>query len=185
MNEPLNRLYDHLADYWQKIVDELVDSLYKVGKVASGKTVQSIGEFNPIPVEFSQGQFKINIYMPPYYQFLDEGVSGAEYNTGLSRFKYKQPFSYKNAPPISVIKKWMGTVRNAKWQVRNTVSGRNKQQKDQLTSLAFAISRKIWSEGLDKTDFYSNVINDEELDRFQSELLEYWNEYITDIVIKD
>ena len=87
------RLIGMLNQYWQKIVDDLIKSLYDVGRVASGATAQSIADGNANPITITSNGFRIQIAMPDYYQFIDEGVSGAKKNTGISRFKYKSPFS--------------------------------------------------------------------------------------------
>src|SRR5210317_1443597 len=100
MNELRDKLYDSLLDYWQKIVDDLVQSLYDVGRVASGATAQSIGDLNTNLINITAQGFRVTIAMPPYYEFIDEGVSGAKRNTGISRFKYKDKI-----PPISAIRR--------------------------------------------------------------------------------
>lgn len=183
-----------INQYWQKIVDELVQSLYDVGKVSSGQTAQSIGALNTKPLTITARGFKIQIAMPPYYQFIDEGVSGAQKNTGISRFSYKSPFSWKNAPPISAIRKFMLNRGISKYSdikakrtftSKNTRSGKRRDAEAIRNSIAYAISYNIWKYGLDKTDFYSSVINDQELLDFEAKLLEQYRKYIIDIIKVD
>ncbi len=176
------RLIGMLNQYWQKIVDDLVKSLYDVGRVASGATAQSIGSLNTNPVMITGGGFKIQISMPPYYQFIDEGVSGAEYNKGISRFSYKSPYSWKNAPPISAIRKFMLNRGITEPRGSNTKSGKRRDAEAIRNGIAFAIARSIWSKGLKPTNFYSNVINDQELLDFESKLLDQYRRYIIDII---
>jgi hypothetical protein len=176
------KLIGMLNQYWQKIVDDIVKSLYDVGRVASGATAQNIGALNTKPVTITAGGFKIQISMPSYYQFIDEGVSGAEKNTGISRFKYKSPFSWKNAPPISAIRKFMLNRGITEPRGKNTTSGKRRDAEAIRNSIAFAISYSIWSKGLAKTNFYTNVINDQELLDFEAKLLEQYRKYIIDII---
>ena len=68
MNELKERLFDSLLEYWQKIVDDLVQSLYDVGRVASGATAQSIGSLNENLVSITTQGFRVTISMPDYYQ---------------------------------------------------------------------------------------------------------------------
>ena len=176
------RLIGMLTQYWQKIIDDLVQSLYDVGRVASGQTAQSIGELNNKPLTVTANGFRIQIAMPPYYQFIDEGVSGAVNNTGISRFSYKSPFSWKNAPPISAIRKFMLNRGITEPRGSNTNSGKRRDAEAIRNSIAFAISYSIWKNGLDKTNFYSDVINDKELLDFESKLLDQYRKYIIDII---
>ena len=174
-----------INQYWQKIVDELVQSLYDVGRVSSGQTAQSIGALNTKPLTITASGFKVQIAMPSYYQFIDEGVSGAQKNTGISRFSYKSPFSWKNAPPISAIRKFMVNRGITEPRSKNTRSGKRRDAEQIRNSIAFAIAYSIWKNGLDKTDFYSSVINDQELLDFEAKLLDQYRKYIIDIIKVD
>ena len=185
------RLIGMLNQYWQKIVDDLVKSLYDVGRVASGATAQSIADGNTNPITITSNGFRIQIAMPTYYQFIDEGVSGAEKNKGISRFSYKSQFSWKNAPTISAVRKFMLNRGISKFSDikakrsytrKNTKSGKRRDAEAIRNSIAFAVSYNIWKYGLDKTNFYSNVINDKELLDFESKLLEQYRKYIIDII---
>ena len=166
-----------LNQYWQKIVDDLVKSLYDVDRVASGATAQSIGSLNTNPVMVTGGGFKIQISMPPYYQFIDEGVSGAKYNKGISRFKYTDKM-----PPISAIRKFMLNRGITEPRGSNTNSGSKRDAEAIRNGIAFAIARSIYEKGLKPTYFYSNVINDQELLDFESKLLDQYRRYIIDII---
>ena len=81
MTEQQSKLYNSLTDYWQTIVDDLVQSLIDVGRYASGNTAQSIGAMNTKPITLTSTGFKVQISMPDYYQYIDEGVSVAKNNT--------------------------------------------------------------------------------------------------------
>ena len=180
MRKQQAELFNSLTQYWQKIVDELVQSLYDVGKVASGQTAQNIGAFNPKPVQLTAGGFRIQIAMPDYYQYIDEGVSGAKNNTGISRFKYTDKM-----PPISAIRKFMLNRGIDPSKQSNTKSGKRRDAEAIRNSIAFVIARSIYENGLDKTNFYSNVINDQELLEFEAKLIQQYRKYIIDIVTVD
>ena len=171
------KLIGMLDQYWQKIVDDLVQSLYDVGRVSSGATAQSIGSLNTNPVTVVGGGFKIQISMPPYYQFLDEGVSGAKYNQGVSRFKYTDKM-----PPIKAIRKFMLNRGITEPRGSNTSSGGKRDAEAIRNGIAFAIARSIYEKGLKPTHFYSNVINDKELLDFESKLMDQYSKYVIDII---
>jgi len=176
MNELKDQLFDSLLEYWQKIVDDLVQSLYDVGRVASGATAQSIGDLNTNLINITAQGFRVTIAMPPYYEFIDEGVSGAKRNTGISRFKYKDKI-----PPISAIRRFM-LNRGINPTPKNTKSGKRRDAEDIRNSIAYAIAYKIWSDGLQPTNFYSKVINDPKLQEFERRLLEQYSDFILDII---
>ena len=171
------RLIGMLNQYWQKIVDELVQSLYDVGRVASGATAQSIGSLNTNPVTITGGGFRIQISMPKYYQYIDEGVSGAKFNQGISRFKYTNLM-----PPISAIRKFMLNRGITEPRSKNTKSGSRRDAEAIRNGIAYAIAKSIFEKGLKPTNFYSNVINDQELLDFETKLLEQYRRYIIDII---
>jgi len=178
MNELKERLFDSLLEYWQKIVDDLVQSLYDVGRVASNVTAQQIGaaEEGASLVEITTSGFRVRIGMPPYYQFIDEGVSGAKRNTGISRFKYKD-----KKPPVSAMLKFMKN-RRINPTPKNTKAGKQRDAQAIRNGVAYAIAHKIWRDGLEPTNFYSKVINDPQLQEFERRLLEQYSDFILDII---
>ena len=173
------KLFDSLLVYWQLVVDELEKNLYIANKVRSGETVQSIGEFNQKPITMTSSGFRVQISMPSHYQYLDEGVSGAKYNKGISRFKYTTKL-----PPVSKIRDWMDLVPT-RWVPKNTTSGKRRDQESMMKGIAFAIARKIFNEGLERTDFYSKAINDQKILDFEKQLLEQYGSYVLSVVKLD
>jgi hypothetical protein len=175
-------LYSNLDKYWQGIVDDLIQSLKDVDRYSSGVTAQSIGEFNTKPVSIEGGGFKVVLNMPDYYEYLDEGVSGAINNKNRSQFKYTN-----KRPPIKAIRKFMrnrGIIPKNFRQAKNskTKSGKRKSADDLLNSLAFAISYGIYKNGTKKTNFYSNVINDQRLLDFEVNVVDFYSDYIIKIL---
>ena len=177
MNKAQSELFDSLLDYWQKVVNELTESLEDNYKMSSGLTAQRIGEFNSQPVELTTQGFKVTISMPDYYQFLDEGVSGAKFNTSISRFRYKDKM-----PPIKAIRRFMANRGITQPKNSNTKAGKARDKEDVLNGIAFAISRSIYNKGLKKTNFYSDVINDEQIVKLERKLLAQYQRYVIDIV---
>ena len=197
MNKAQSELFDSLLDYWQKVVNELTDNLENEYKMSSGLTAESIGELNSQPVELTSQGFKVTISMPPYYQFMDEGVSGAKFNKNISRFKYKDKGKgkggrgQKGIPNIGAILNFMDnrgiksfddiTPKRA-FNARNTKSGKKRDAQEIRRNVAFAIAYNIWKYGQEPTNFYSNVINDEQIVKLESKLLAQYQQYVIDII---
>ena len=197
MNKAQSKLYDNLLDYWQKIVDGLVNNLEDEYKMSSGLTAQRVGQFNANPISLTSQGFKITISMPDYYQFLDEGVSGAKFNKNISRFKYKDKGKgkggrgQKGIPNITAILNFMDnrgiksfddiTPKRA-FKARNTKSGKKKDAQEIRKNVAFAIAYNIWKYGQEPTNFYSDVINDEQIVKLERKLLAQDQRYVIDIV---
>ena len=174
-------LFSHVDAFWQKVIDDLVKSLQDVGRYASGVTAQSIGSFNGTPVKINSDGFEVTLYMPDYYKFLDEGVSGAVNNTNISQYKYSS-----KRPPIKAIRKFMlnrGIVGNDYRQLKSQKRGQAKTDsiEKSLNRIAYAIAYKIWKDGQKPTHFYSNVVNDKLLLTFEKELLEGYGKLVLDI----
>ena len=186
MTEQQSKLYNSLTDYWQTIVDDLVQSLIDVGRYASGNTAQSIGAMNTKPITLTSTGFKVQISMPDYYQYIDEGVSGAKNNTGISRFKYTDKM-----PPISAIRNFMrnrainkfSDIKSKRgYKPKNTTSGKRRDEEEIRNSIAFVIARSIYENGTEKTNFYTNVINDQKILDFEKRLLDQYAAYIIGII---
>ena len=180
MTKEQKLLYGSLDNYWQTIVDSLVQSLYDVGRVASGATAQSIGQGNTKPVTLTASGFNISVAMPDYYEYIDEGVSGSKNNKGISRFKYTD-----KRPPISAIRKFMLNRGINSPKRSNTTSGKRRDAESIRNGIAYAIAYKIFTDGQKPTNFYSNVINDKQLLDFEAKLLEQFSDYVVSIVRVD
>ena len=177
-----DELYKNLDKFWQQTVDELIESLKRVNRYASGNTAQSIGEFNTRPVTIESNGFRITLGMPDYYEFIDEGVSGAKRNKNISRFKYTNKM-----PPIKAIRRFMinrGIVPSNFRQLRNsnTRSGKRRSADSVLNSMAYAIARKIFENGVKPTHFYSDVVNDKKLQAFETNILDWYGDHIIKVL---
>jgi hypothetical protein len=176
MSNKQNKLYRGLTIYWQKTVDELVKSLYEVGRVASGKTAQNIGAFNKTPVQITSNGYKITISMPEYYDFMDKGVNGL-------KSSYATKYAYKNKmPPIKAIRKFMLNRGIDKPRGSNTKAGKSRDTEAILNGIAFAIARSIYEKGIKPTHFYTKVINDKKLQDFERRLIDFYRANIIDII---
>ena len=157
--------------FWQKVIDDIKDSLIASGHNASGNTLQAI-EAPRITV--GKNSYKVELIMPDYYSFLDEGVRG----TGKFGKNAKNPFMRINTGKFSFKDKGKG--RGGKGQrglppiasIRSHMANRGIQARDGLDNTAWAISYSIWQKGLEQTNFYSNVVNQKLLDNYADLILE-------------
>jgi len=199
MRKLQSKLFDSLMLYWQTVVNELREKLEDAYPMSSGATASAIGTMNERPIQITSRGFKVSISMPEYYEFLDQGVHG---KTSSYSKNSGSPFSYtKKMPPIDAIRKFMLNRGISKQRPRkkrklskksasvkrksrksNTRAGRKQDNESVLNSIAFAIAKSIFNKGLEATNFYSDVINDPELIKFEARLLTEFSEFITEIV---
>jgi hypothetical protein len=178
-----DEIYENLTGFWQKVIDDLVKSFKeKYEPFSRSVTQQLIGDgYNAIPVKVQSEGFEITIYMPNYYIFMDEGVSGAVNNKGISRFKYKNKI-----PPISAIRLFMQnrTIVGEDFRKARSSKGKNRQSNidNALNKVAYAIAYKIWRDGLPKTNFFSDVVNEKLLTKFENEIVNDYSQLIIDSI---
>lgn len=199
MNAIESRLFNSLLKYWQTIINGMRDELEIAYPMSSGATASQIGTLNDKPITITSQGFQVTISMPDYYEFLDEGVKGAKSTYSKSS---GSPFAYTDKmPPIDAMLKFMknrgisklrprAKVKSAKKsgrlkrdsQRKNTRAARSADLESRLRSIAFAIAKSIFNKGLEATNFYSNVINDPQLRKFEARLLDEFSDYVVDIV---
>ena len=199
MKKLQSKLFDSLMVYWQTVVNELRENLEDAYPMSSGATASAIGTMNERPIQITSRGFKVSISMPEYYEFLDEGVKGKKSTYSKSS---GSPFAYTDKmPPIDSIRKFMLNRGISKQRPRkkrklskksasvkrksrksNTRAGRKQDNEAVLNSIAFAIAKSIFNKGLEATNFYSDVINDPELIKFEARLLSEFGDFITEIV---
>jgi len=187
-----DEIYDSLNGFWQKVIDDLVQSLKDVNRFASGVTAQSIGAFNVQPVTVISEGFEITIAMPSYWQFMDLGVSGAKNNKDISPFSYKDKGKgkggrgQKGLPPVSAIRKFMlnRSIVGKDFRAARASKGKGRQQSidKALNNVAYAIAYKIWRDGLKPTHFFSDVVNEKLLTKFENEIANDYSQLIIDSI---
>jgi len=187
MTKEQELLFKYLLVYWQKLIDGFRLELERAYPLSSGLTAATIDEGNATPITITSNGYKVTIVMPSYYEYLDEGVSGAKYNTGRSRFKYTNKM-----PPISVIRKFMLNRGINSWDeiksknpgrvYKNTRSGKKQSAEEIRNSIAFVIAKSIYNKGTEGSNFYTNVINDKSILAFENKLRERFANYVIDVV---
>tara|TARA_R110000782_G_scaffold80857_2_gene160024 strand:+ start:919 stop:1461 length:543 start_codon:yes stop_codon:yes gene_type:complete len=180
MTKEQDMLFDHLLEYWQMTVDKFRDELARIYPMSSDRTASAIGAANQNPVTLNTNGFKVEVSMPDYYEYMDEGVSGAKNNKGISRFKYTNKL-----PPKKAILQFMDNRGISGKSKSNTTSGKRRDAESIRNGIAYAIAYKIWRDGQKPTNFYSNVINDKQLLDFEAKLLEQFSDYVVSIVRVD
>ena len=170
-------LFNSLLGYWQSTINKFRLELEKAYPMSSGGTAAAIGEENANPITITANGFKVEISMPSYYEYLDEGVSGAKYNKGISRFKYTDKM-----PPIKAIRKFMLNRGINAPKKSNTKSGKRRDAEAIRNGIAFAIAKSIFNKGLKPSRFYTNVINDQQQIDFEKRLLEQFDGYVLSVV---
>ena len=185
-----------LASYWQKIVDELMQNIKDAYPFSQGGTAAAIGENKGNLIQITSQGYLVTITMPSYYQFLDEGVSGAIKNKNISRFKYKDGGKgrggkgQRGVPNLGAIRRFMlnrgiNTFEDIKskrgFKGRNTRSGKKRDAEEIRQNVAYVIAYSIWKNGQEPTNFYSSVINDQEILEFEKRILVQYKKYILSI----
>lgn len=172
---------DFLDTFFQSAIDKIVANLFEMhdtkgrNRYASGVTGQEVGQFNKDMVNEYVTKWVVQIYMPSYYEFIDEGVKGwqnEKKNTGKFGFK-------KNGKPIPK-QAIMEFMRN-----RGIVFSGFKEKKKSMTkvsikkkleSLAYIIGRSIKKKGIEGVPFYSSVMSDDFFKSFETEFLNFYGD---------
>jgi hypothetical protein len=179
---------DFLQEFFQSAIDKIVSNLSTMedskghNRFASGVTAQEVGQEDAIVIKDYVDKWIVQIYMPNYYAYIDEGVSGwknEKKNTG--KFKYK-----KNGHPIplKVIRSFMMN-RGIVYQGFHGDKKKPKSKQtvnDKLNQLAWVIGRSIKKKGTEGVPFYSSVINDDFLKSLQTNFLNVYGDKILDEV---
>lgn len=150
-------------------IKRVQDNLKNANKVDTGTLSTDITEGELI----KQGaSYALDIGYPvgsagaKYYDFVNKGVKGFKSGTPNSPYSFKSAYPSMNGPMVTAIQKWVK---------RNTLSQRREDQKYNLSGLqkkrksvaqlntgrttAYLIARKIKQQGLKKTGFFDDAID--------------------------
>lgn len=135
--------YQALQNFQKAVVKQSRSNLTRLKKNSSRALYESIKG----TVKVNQNSFELDFEMLPYGQFQDKGVSGV-------KKKYDTPFSYKDKmPPVRVFDKWM---------INKGIAPRNsKGQFQTRKSLAYAIARSIYMNGIKPSLFFTKPFEKE------------------------
>jgi len=181
---------DFLQEFFQKAIDKIVSNLNTMkdskghNRFASGLTAQKVGTNDggePLVIKEYINKWVVQVYMPNYYAFIDEGVRGTQNekkNTG--KFKYR-----KGHPiPLKVIRSFMfnrGIVY--KGFKADKKKPKSKQTvEDKLNQLAWVIGRSIKKKGTEGVPFYSSVISDDFFKSLNTQFLDVYGDKVLEEV---
>lgn len=135
--------YQALQNFQKAVVKQSRSNLTRLKKNSSRSLYESIKG----TVKVNQNSFELDFEMLPYGQFQDKGVSGV-------KKKYDTPFSYKDKmPPVRVFDKWM---------IKKGIAPRNnKAQFQTRKSLAYAIARSVYMNGIKPSLFFTKPFEKE------------------------
>tara|TARA_R110000782_G_scaffold250719_1_gene338066 strand:+ start:295 stop:810 length:516 start_codon:yes stop_codon:yes gene_type:complete len=131
-----------LAKFGQKLQDDLIKSLDKKKKNASGDLRQSIQA--PPSVSVSDGIYTYVLSMASYYEFVDEGRKAGK------------------MPPIDSLIKWV--------KQKSAFGGLEVDESKDVRSVAFGIAKNIAKFGIKPSYFFTNVIDDGRLEQLTEDL---------------
>ena len=186
----MSKELDFLETFFQTAIDKIVDNLSTMkdskghNRFGSGVTAQEVGQPDNQQITEYASKWVVQIYMPYYYEFIDEGVSGwANEKKNTGRFKFK-----KNGRPIprEAILSFMrnrGIVYDGFQDDKKKRGVKSKQTiKDKLNQLAYIIGRSIKRKGTEGVPFYSSVMTDDFLKSFETNFLDvYGDKVLNDI----
>jgi hypothetical protein len=186
----MSKELDFLETFFQTAIDKIVDNLSTMkdskghNRFSSGVTAQEVGQPDNQQITEYATKWVVQIYMPYYYEFIDEGVSGwANEKKNTGRFKFK-----KNGRPIprEAILSFMrnrGIVYDGFQDDKKKKGVKSKQTiKDKLNQLAYIIGRSIKRKGTEGVPFYSSVMTEDFFKSFETNFLDvYGDKVLNDI----
>jgi hypothetical protein len=186
----MSKELDFLETFFQTAIDKIVDNLSTMkdskghNRFSSGVTAQEVGQPDNQQITEYATKWVVQIYMPYYYEFIDEGVSGwANEKKNTGRFKFK-----KNGRPIprEAILSFMrnrGIVYDGFQDDKKKKGVKSKQSiKDKLNQLAYIIGRSIKRKGTEGVPFYSSVMTEDFFKSFETNFLDvYGDKVLNDI----
>jgi hypothetical protein len=158
-----------IISYAAKFIKQVQNNLKKANKVDTGTLSTDIAQGDLIK---DGSSYSLDIGYPVasdgarYYDFVNKGVKGFKSGQPNSPYSFKSAYPSMNGPMVTAIQKWVK---------RNALSSRREDQKYNLSGLqkkrksvaqlntgrttAYLIARKIKQQGLKKTGFFDNAID--------------------------
>ena len=172
---------DFLQAFFQKAIDQITENLRTMNdskgrnRYASGVTAQEVGNPSNQQITEYAAKWVIQIYMPYYYDFIDEGVKGwANEKKTTGKFSFKKG----NKPiPLAVIRQFMMN-RGIVPKGYKGMKGNKPKIKDQLDSLARVIGRSIKKKGVEMFPFYSSVMTEDFFKSFETQFIDVYGDKI-------
>lgn len=157
------RVEEVLQTFGKRVQQQARSNLTRQKMNASG------GLYDATKYELSTGQnsFSLSFEMLEYWQYQDSGVSGTQK-------KYNTPFKYTTKkPPAQIFEKW------AK---QKGIKPRDKQGRfSTFKSFGFAVSNKIFKEGIAPTKFFTKPFENE-FNKLPDEIVEAYALDLDDIL---
>ena len=186
----MSKELDFLETFFQTAIDKIVDNLSIMkdskghNRFSSGVTAQEVGQPDNQQITEYASKWVVQIYMPYYYEFIDEGVSGwqnQKKNTG--RFKFKKGGRPIPREAILSFMRNRGIVYDGFQDDKKKKGVKSKQSiKDKLNQLAYIIGRSIKRKGTEGVPFYSSVMTDDLFESFETDFLNvYGDKVLNDI----
>ena len=181
----MSKEVDFLEVFFQTAIDKITENLRTMNdskghnRYASGVTAQEIGQADTQQIMEYADKWVVQIYMPKYYEFIDEGVRGwANEKKNTGRFKFKKG----NKPiPLNVIRDFMMSRGIVPKGFKAMKKGKTKPQiADQLNSLARVIGRSIKKKGTEGVPFYSSVVTEDFIKSFQTQFIDVYGDKVLD-----
>lgn len=109
-------VYKVLQKYGESVIKEMMTRLRGLGKVASGKLINSL----KYDIQDVMGELELLFEYEDYGDYVDLGVNGNQRNTNS-----KSPFKYKDKkPPISKLQQWCklkGIPEGKAWRIQDNI----------------------------------------------------------------
>lgn len=137
-----------------EMVVDMQDNLNKSNTNASGNLSSSIQLGQP---ETDDRNFKVDVYMAHYGQFVNKGVKGTKSGSGLYAFKHDFP----SQSMVDAIREWikLGKLKVANTNAQKTIS-KNEKKNASIGALdnAYAAARSIKQHGIKPTGFLDKAV---------------------------
>lgn len=148
-----------------EFINAAADNLNAADRVSTGGLLESI---KPSEITVMGKKMTINISVFDYYKFIDKGVKGWKSGTPSdSPYAFKAPAGKsgkKSSEMVTAIRKWLVKEglksRSTSKNPKNAISAReSRRQKitDTATSTAIMIAGRVRSQGLKKTNFWTDA----------------------------